>query len=79
MNTTQVKEWVLRIVGYGLSAVSGWIATKTGDPAIGACVSIAGTAITNKAIPYFIPSAAKVAAAQAMPKPLPFTPKALQR
>jgi hypothetical protein len=82
MNTTIAKEWILRVVGYGAAAVSAWLGGKISPEFghwIGGGVAIGGAAIVNKAIPYILPTAAKVAAAQAMPKPVPaYKPKALQ-
>ncbi len=79
MNTTVAREWAKRIAGYGLSALSGfltlWIGSKLGSPetgaAIGGAVATAGAAVVNKAIPYIIPDAGKVHAANQMPQPLP--------
>lgn len=82
MNTSLVKEWLLRLVGYGAAAASAWLGHKISPDFgqwIASGVAIGGAAVVNKAIPYIVPTAAKVAAAQAMPAPLPaYKPKALQ-
>ena len=69
MNRTVVGEWILRVVGYGISAVAGWVGLKYG-PEIGACVGVAGAVVTNKAIPYIVPTASNVAASNLAPPPV---------
>lgn len=79
MNTTVLREWLKRLFGWGLPIVSGMVTiavtSKSGDPSVGAAVGGAvaavGAAVATKAIPYIIPDASKVAAANQMPKPLP--------
>jgi len=81
MNTTLVKEWLLRMVGYGAAALSGWLGSKVSPDFgqwIAGGVAMGGAAVVNKAIPFIIPTHAKVAAAQAMPAVLPaYKPKPL--
>ena len=47
-------QWVLRLLGYGAAAVSGYATQKYGAE-VGSAVALAAAAITNKATSYIIP------------------------
>ena len=74
-NTTMAKELLLRVFGYGIAALSSWIGFHLGGETMGkevaGATAVIGTAVVNKAIPYIVPTKAKVEAANQMPKPLP--------
>lgn len=78
MTTTVIIEWIKRLIGFGLAAaaapVAAAITKATGDAgtglAAGACVGTVGAAVVTKAIPWLVPTAAKVEAANSMPAPV---------
>jgi hypothetical protein len=61
---TVVSEWVRRILGYGAAAASGVVATKVGDPELGAWVgsgvAIVGAYVLNRALPILFPTTRKI-------------------
>jgi hypothetical protein len=69
MNRTLAGEWLLRILTAGVSALSGWLGLRYGAE-IGGAAAVIATAAATKAVPYLIPTAEKVAAANQIPKPV---------
>lgn len=79
MNRTIGGEWLLRFLTMGISALTGWLGIKYGAE-VGGAVAVVATAAATKAIPYLIPTQAKVDAANKIPPPvIQFQPKGLQR
>lgn len=56
MHGKYLADWAKKIIGYGAVAASGAVATKVGDPEIGAWVgstiALIGGLLLNKALPW---------------------------